>query len=136
MNDETKKFWSGAHTKHRLKYHLVFVPKYRRRVLSWKSVPQLKTLFYQACELHWWYIDVLAIEVDHVHMLIQLKPDKSIAKVLQILKGWTSRIIRKEYPELEEFLWWDSFWADWYFAESVWEHHEKYIREYISKQWQ
>ena len=133
---KAKTFWSGAHTRHRLKYHLVFGPKYRRRVLRWKIVPHLKTLFYQACEIHGWEIDKLAIEEDHVHMLIQLKPDKSIAGVLQILKGGTSRILRRDYPELEEFLWWDSFWADWYFAESVWEHHEKYVREYISKQWQ
>jgi len=133
---KAKTFWSGAHTKHRLKYHLVFVPKYRKRVLKWKVVTHLKTLFYQACETNGWEIDVLAVEEDHVHMLIQLKPDKSIAEVLQILKGGTSIILRREHPELQEFLWWDSFWADGYFAESVWEHHEKYVREYISKQWQ
>jgi Transposase and inactivated derivatives len=54
--------------------------------------------------------------VDHVHMLIQIQPTLSISKVVQIIKGGTSRILRMEYPELEEFIWGDSFWAEGYFA--------------------
>ena len=88
MNFMSKKdkYWSGAHTLHRLKYHFVFVPKYRKRVLRGKIVSQLKTLFYQACDTHDWFMEELAIEEDHVHMLLQVKPDKSISKILQILK--------------------------------------------------
>ena len=54
-----------------------------------------------------------------MHLIIQTKPEDSVAEVVQRLKGGTSRVIRKEYPELEEFLWGDSFWADGYFAETV-----------------
>ena len=52
-------------------------------------------------------------------MLIQVEPRVSVARVVQMLKGGTSRKIRQEFPELEEFLWGDSFWADGYFAESI-----------------
>ena len=71
---------------------------------------------------------------DHVHMLIQIKTNESVAHVVHILKGGSSRIIRKEFPELEEFLWGDSFWADGYFAETVGQLNEATIRSYIRTQ--
>ena len=49
---------------------------------------------------------------DHIHMLIQLPPNLAVSKVVQLFKGGSSKVIRAEYPELEEFLWGDSFWAD------------------------
>ncbi len=129
-----KKYWSGAHTKHKLKYHLVFVPKYRRRVIIGKIAGHLEALFYQAAEVNGWWIENLSIQKDHVHMLIQIKPDKSVGEVVRILKGGTSRVLRMEYKELEEFLWGESFWSDGYFAETVGVLHEKVIKEYIEKQ--
>ena len=128
------KYWSGAHTKHRLQCHLVWIPKYRRRVLRGKVVIRLKQLLYQACRINRWWIGELAIETDHVHVLIQYHPRESISEVVQILKGGTSRVVRKEFPELEEFIWGDSFWADGYFAESVGKVNEEVIRKYIRSQ--
>ena len=128
------KYWSGAHTKHRLNCHLVWIPKYRRRVLRGKVAIRLKQLLYQACRINRWWIGELAIETDHVHVLIQYHPRESISEVVQILKGGTSRVVRKEFPELEEFIWGDSFWADGYFAESVGKVNEEIIRKYIRSQ--
>ena len=54
--------------------------------------------------------------------------------ILQFLKGGTSKVIRQEFPELEEFLWGDSLWADGYFAESVGQVTESRIRQYIQNQ--
>ena len=69
-------------------------------------------------------------------MIIQIKPSDSIAEVVQILKGGTSRVIRKEYPELEEFLWGDSLWADGYFAETIGQIDEEVIhKRTISVKW-
>jgi len=67
-------------------------------------------------------------------MIIQMKPDDSISEVVQILKGGTSRVIRQEFPELEEFLWGDSFWADGYFAETIGIVDEEVVRKYIRDQ--
>ena len=127
-------YWIGAHTKHRIRIHLVWIPKYRRRVLIGKVAVRLKSLLYDACAMNRWYIHEIAIMDDHVHILIQMKVRESIAHVMHILKGGTSRIIRKEFPELEEFLWGDSFWADGYFAESVGQLNEAAIRSYIRAQ--
>ena len=76
----------------------------------------------------------MSIQLDHVHLLIQLQADDSVAETVRILKGGTSKIIRKEFPELEEFLWGDSFWADGYFAESIGSVDESVIKKYIEEQ--
>lgn len=128
------RYWTGAHTKHKLQFHLIWIPKYRRRVLRGKVAVRLKQLLYEACKINRWWIGELNIQVDHVHMVIQIKPSNSVAEVVQILKGGTSRVIRKEFPELEEFLWGDSFWADGYFAESIGQIDEEVIKKYIREQ--
>jgi putative transposase len=127
-------YWTGAHTKHRLQYHLVWIPKYRKRVLRGKLASRLKQLLYRAVAVNRWEIRELKVQVDHVHVLIQTRPEQSVAEVVQILKGGTSRLVRKEFPELEEFLWGDSLWADGYFAETVGIVQEEMIRRYIREQ--
>ena len=76
----------------------------------------------------------MSVQEDHVHMLVQISPRESVAEVVKILKGGTSKIIRSEFPELEEFLWGDSLWADGYFAETVGNVDEEIIRKYIKDQ--
>jgi len=80
-------YWTGAHTKHRLKVHLVFIPKYRKRVLRGELVQTIKTLFYEAAEVNNWNIEEFAIESDHIHILLQYKPNKSLSDIVQIFKG-------------------------------------------------
>ena len=81
-----------------------------------------------------WWISEISIQEDHVHVVIQIKASDSVGDVVQILKGGTSRVIRKEFEELEEFLWGESFWADGYFAESVGQVNEEIVRKYIREQ--
>ena len=115
-------------------YHLVWVPKYRKRVLKGAIAVRLKELFNQCAEINRWKIHELNIQVDHVHMLVQLRQDISVSKAVQLLKGGSSRKLREEYPSLEEFFWGDSFWGDGYFAESVGQIDEAAIRKYIQNQ--
>ena len=114
-----KEYWSGAHTKHKLRYHLVWLLKYRKRVLVGKIAIRLEELFEECAFVNGWSIEELSIQKDHVHILVQITPSKSLSKVVQYFKGGSSKKIREEYPELEEFLWGDSFWSDGYFAETV-----------------
>ena len=69
-----------------------------------------------------------------MHLLLQFQPRFAVSKVVNLLKGGSSRLIRKEFPDLEEFLWGDSFWCDGYFAESVGQTEEAVIRRYIQNQ--
>ena len=128
------KYWKGDHTTHRLRYHIVWIPKYRKRVLRGKIAVHLKGLLYEACKMNGWWIEELAVQEEHIHMIIHLNPRESVAEVVQILKGGTSRIIRKTHPDLEEFLWGDSLWADGYFAEMVGALDENIVKKYVREQ--
>ena len=131
---DTASFWKGGHTFHRLLYHIVFIPKYRRNVLNTTLERRLRDLFYDCCRMNRWFIHELSIQPDHVHMLLQLPPRDALPKAIQYLKGGSSKIIRKEFPELEEFLWGDSLWADGYFAETIGRMDEEVMRNYIQAQ--
>ena len=68
------KYWTGAHTKDRLKFHLVWILKYQKRVLRGKIVTRLQQLFYQACEINRWWIHKINIATNHFHLVIQVQP--------------------------------------------------------------
>ena len=127
-------YWTGAHTTHRLRIHLVWVPKYRRRVLEEPIATRLTYLLRQACEINCWGIEELNIQPDHVHLLLQVSPKDSVMKVMQLLKGGTAKVLRAEFPGLVEYLWGDSFWSDGYFAETVGQTQEAILRAYIKNQ--
>lgn len=137
MSKENR-YWSGAHTKHRMLYHIVWIPKYRKRCLEGNIAKRIEELIVQCAEIYRWEIDELNIQKDHVHMLIQLRPDRSVSEVMQLIKGRSSFFIRKEFPKLEEFAWksgrTESFWADGYFVETVGQVNEEKIKEYIRNQ--
>ena len=104
---------------HRLRFHLVWVPKYRRRVLEGDIARRAEELFRQACEVNGWGLHELSVQPDHVHLLLQIPPRISVSKAVNLLKGGSSRVLRQEFPNLEEFLWGKSFWCDGFFAESM-----------------
>ncbi len=90
----------------------------------------------QACEIKRWRLEELAIQSDHVHLLVQIQPKYSVSQVMRILKGGTSRVLRAEFPEMAEFLWGESLWADGYFAATVGVVEGSVITEYIRAQQQ
>ncbi len=113
---------------------LVWIPKYRKRVLVGEIAKRIEELLRECAEVNKWRIDELNIQADHVHMLVQIKPNISISKVVQYFKGGSSKVIREEFPQLRVFLWGDSFWADGYFAETVGVTNLKTIKRYIKNQ--
>ena len=98
-----------------------------------KIAIRLRQLLYEACRVNRWWTSEMSIQEDHIHLVVQIPPQYSVAEVVQIFKGGTSRVLRKEYAELEEFLWGDSFWADGYFAETVGQVDEEVVKKYIRK---
>jgi len=92
------RYATGAHTKHRLQYHLVWIPKYRKRVLRGKIAIRLKNFLYEACKVNGWWISKMSIQDDHIHIVVQIQPQYSVVEVVQIFKGGTSRMLRMEFP--------------------------------------
>jgi len=128
------KYWTGAHTKHKIMYHIVWIPKYRKRVLSGKVASRLRELIRECSDVNRWHVSEINIMPDHVHILIQLRPDISVSKAVQLLKGRSSKVIRKEFPSLKEFYWGDNFWSEGFFVETVGQLSEEAIKKYIKNQ--
>ena len=128
--------WKSAHSIHRLCYHIVFIPKYRKHIMQGRLCQRMSELIYEAAKINKWFVHEFEIKEDHVHIMIQLPPTITVAKAVMYMKGGTSRVIRQEFPELREWLWGDSLWQDGYFAETSGKVDEKKLREYIRKQWE
>ena len=132
--ESMSEYWHGAHTKHRHMFHIVWIPKYRKRILRDSIAKRIDELLKECADVNNWEIYELNVQVDHVHMLIQLRPNISVSKAVQLFKGGSSRVIREEFPELKEFLWGDSFWADGYFSETIGKVSMEVIQDYIKDQ--
>ena len=130
------KYWKGSQTKHRLMIHLVWIPKYRKRVLKGAVADRIKELLHECADMNRWNIEELNIQLDHVHLMVRMRPDVSVSRMVQLFKGMTSKVVRDEFPDLKEFKWGQtkSFWADGYFAETCGQINENRIREYIQNQ--
>lgn len=96
-----------------LRYHFVFCPKRRRKVLVGEVDKRLRTLLGEKADDLGWTIIALEVMPDHVHLFIQTDPDVSPSQVMHALKGYTSRVLRSEFPKLNTLpsLWTRSFWV-------------------------
>lgn len=115
--------------------HLVFVAKYRRKVFTRQILNHLHDIFKSICEDFSATLVEFDGEVDHVHLLIHYPPTISISKLVNILKGVSSRLIRKEnYPSLKKSLWGNALWSPSYFAGSCGGAPIDTLRKYIQQQ--
>ena len=107
------------HTVYDLKYHFVWIPKYRKELLKGDVKEFTAEVFRRIAREYGWEIDEMAIEDDHVHLFLLVPPKYAPAKVAQIMKSISAREIFQEYPRLRKQLWAGEFWADGYFVRSV-----------------
>lgn len=124
----------GAHTKHRLMIHLVWTPKYRKRILKGALAKRIEELLRLCADSNGWEVLELNVQEDHVHIVVQFVPTIAVSRMVQFFKGKSSRIIRSEFPELEEVYWGDSFWSDGYFAETAGHCNIETILSYVKNQ--
>ncbi len=115
-----------------LKYHLVWCPKYRKPVLGGPVARRLKELLYEkAAELS---AEIHALEImpDHVHMFVESDPTLAPAHIAAQFKGYTSRLLREEFPFLKSRI--PSLWSRSYYIGSVGHVSEATVRKYIEDQ--
>ena len=127
-------YTSGRHTVHDIKYHFVWVTKYRYKVLRGGLAQRLRELIRQGCEARGITIVMGHVGYDHVHLLISCPTDLSPSKIAQYLKGRSSRLIQDEFPELKKRYWGQHMWARGYFCATVGSVTDEMIREYIANQ--
>jgi len=124
----------GSHTVHDIKYHIIWVTKYRYKVLNKNISARLRELIRQGCDARQITIIRGSIGKDHVHMLIGCNPSIAPSKIVQYLKGRSSRLIQDEFPELKKKYWGQHLWARGYFCATVGSVTEETIKNYIENQ--
>ena len=107
------------HTVYDLKYHFVWIPKYRKKLLKSDVKEFTQGVFTRIAREYGWEIEEMSLEKDHVHLFIHVPPKYAPAQVVQIMKSISAREIFKEFPRLRKQLWGGKFWSDGYFVRSV-----------------
>ena len=114
------------------KYHVVWCPKYRRKVLTNGVDARLKELLLEyATNL---FVDILEMEImpDHMHILMEVDPQFGIHKAVKSLKGYTSKVLRQEFPYLKTKI--PTLWTNSYFVSTVGGAPLEVIKQYIENQ--
>jgi putative transposase len=113
-----RRYQLGAHTKTDLKVHLIWVPKYRKRVMIGEVAIRARDIIRRIAMEH--EIDIITGKMasDHVHLFIAYRPTQNISQIVQWLKGISSRLLLSEFPHLKRQFWGRHFWARGYLAVS------------------
>ena len=125
---------NSSHTVYDIKYHFVWITKYRYKILRGKIAFRAREILKQGCEANGFMILKGSVGADHVHMLLSCPTDVAPSKIMQILKGRSSRMLQEEFPELKKKYWGQHMWGRGYFCGTVGEVDEETIRNYIENQ--
>lgn len=118
-----------------LHVHLVFLTKYRRAVFTKQVLKDLQAIFSSVCSDFEATLVEFEGEKEHVHLLVNYPPKFSVSKLVNSLKGVSSRMIRKKgYPSIQKALWGGSLWSPSYFAGSCGGATLEVIKKYIEEQ--
>lgn len=124
-----------AHSTYDTKYHIVWIPKYRNKVLTTRIQNRLKQILMGVAERYDFPIDTMEAEEDHVHLFVTIPPTISVSQALNLFKGISSKMLREEFHEIDKLLWAAPLWAAGYFVSTV---NDKTtaatIRQYIKTQ--
>ena len=124
---------SLSHTRWKCQYHIVFIPKYRRRVIYGQLKADIREIIQTLCRYKKVEIIAGAVCSDHVHLCVAIPPKMSVSDFMGYLKGKSALMIFDRHPELAEKFRRD-FWATGYYVSTVGNVDEKTIRKYINEQ--
>lgn len=129
MMSRTKR--KSSHTVFDMRVHLVWITKYRYKVLRGDVGKRVRELVRQFCRENDIYILKGVVSKDHVHLYISYPPTWAVSDIVKRLKGMTSRKIQQEFPNLGKFYWGKHFWAIGYGGFSSGEISHKVIQDYL-----
>ena len=123
--------------KYLLQYHIIFVCKYRKKLLVSRQISDdIKQFSDEICQRHSVIIRHMETDKDHIHYMIETEPTMSISKIVNLMKSYTTYHIWKRYPQYLRKQFWKehTFWTDGYFACSVGNVSEEMLKRYIENQ--
>ena len=125
---------SNNHSVFSLNYHLILCVKYRKKVFTKNMFIRLREIAEYIGENNNIFIKEMNGEPDHVHFLIRTKPNCDLSKYVNALKSASSRLLKKEFPEVKKKLWKDAFWSGSYCLISVGGAPLSVLKQYIESQ--
>lgn len=127
-------FRRAAHASYDTAYHLVWSPKYRKRILEGALATRVEQMFKEIADSYDITIDEMEVSPDHVHLFCSFPPRYSIAQVVGMFKSLSARAVFREFPQVKHKLWGGEFWEDGYFARTVGDKvTAEVIRKYIRR---
>jgi putative transposase len=126
------KYKSNNNITYSCKYHVIWCPKYRRKVLIHDVDLRLKEIIKGVCDEFKAELIELEVMPDHVHLLVECDPQFGIAKLIRYMKGRSSRLLRQEFPWLKSRL--PTLWTNSYFVSTVGGAPIAVIKKYIEDQ--
>lgn len=124
---------SLSHTKYRCQYHIVFIPKYRKKVLYGRLRQDVREIITELCKYKGVTIISGAVCIDHVHLSVSIPPKVSISNFMGYLKGKSTLMLYDRHPDLQS-KWDKAFWARGYYVETIGNVTEAAIKKYIEEQ--
>ncbi len=126
------RYRSGSHTRYSIYYHIVFLPKYRRKVLTDKDIDEkLKETIKKMSLIHEWIIVEMETDRDYIHIFLSAPPRYSPGEIVKLIKTWTQRRLFEKYPKLmKRYLWGGRFWCRGYYVSTV---NDKTTKDEIAK---
>ncbi len=127
-----KEYHSNGRMVYSCQYHVVFCPKYRRKVLEGDIEKRLKELILEKQEEYGYKVLDMEIMPDHVHLLLDVEPKKGVETAVNMIKGYTSHELRNEFPSLKRRL--PTLWTHSKFISSVGAVTLEVVKKYIEEQ--
>ena len=124
----------GRNCVFRIHVHLVFVTKYHRGVFDGDAIARMRRMFGKVCEDMEASLVEMDGEDDHVHLLVEYPPKLAVSVLVNSLKGVSSRLLRKERPDLKKRYWKNVLWSPSYLASSCGGAPIALIKQYIEQQ--
>lgn len=124
----------NAHSVYLLYYHLVMVVKYRRKVIDDPISERAKEIFAYIAPSYGIVLEEWNYDADHVHVMFRAQPKSEISKFINAYKSASSRLIKKEYPQIRQRLWKEAFWSQSFCLMTTGGASVETIRKYIESQ--
>ena len=132
--DPMHKLDKNAHSVFLLYYHLIMVIKYRRKVINDPISNRAKEIFEYIAPKYGITLEEWNHDQDHVHVMFRAQPKSEISRFINAYKSASSRLIKKEHPEIREKLWKEAFWSQSFCLLTTGSASMEVIREYIESQ--
>lgn len=132
--EKSSEIRTGRHCVFNLHVHLVFVTRFRRKVFSTAILDEMKAVFQNVCLDFEASLQAFDGQKDYVHLIVIYPPKVSVSKLVNSLKGVSSRLLRKKFPALEKSYWKGGLWSPSYLAASCAGAPISIVQQYIEQQ--